>query len=646
MVQREIKKKTRLYGTTAVLSAIVLISMIYVFGVTPLIFPPAQAMKTFSSTQEITDYLNTNTNQRESIQGYGTPLETPLSMVTSYPAPEIYWAKPSDDYSTTNIQVSGVDELDAVKTDGQYIYMTSTTTQTSDDYTFCTINTVYIIDANSQKPTVVSKITLDDITQPIGLFLSQDSNQIAVLANKYDYPNDIRPIHWGYNPGNDYTCINVYDISNKAQPILTRNCTLSGNYANSRMIGDIVYTVVSQPARVYDNIARLPVVYEDNCQIEVSPASIYYTDMNDSSLSFTSFYGLNITDYTSKPTSMTVMMGSTSNMYVSTQNFYVTYPLWNQEAGQYTTIYRVAIDGLQLSCESQGSVFGNILNQYSMDEYNGDFRIATNYYNLESQTQVNNVYVLNSELIVIGKLEGLAPNENLHAARFMGDKGYLVTFKTIDPLFVIDLSNPSNPKVLGELKIPGYSDYLHPYDENHLIGIGKETTESDTGNFAWYQGLKLSLFDVTNVREPIQLTSYGIGDRGTESLVLSDPHAFLFNKERNLLVIPVGLALINSQTEQDASNSWLYGESVWQGAYIFSLSTDGGFTLKGTVTHLNPALLNTQGHLRDPYEYYNTQNDWITRTLYIGNNLYTISNSQIKLTNLTNMTPTATIKLQ
>ncbi len=643
MVQREIKKKTRLYGTTAVLSAIVLISMIYVFGVTPLIFPPAQAMKTFSSTQEITDYLNTN--QRENIQVFGTARET-ISMVSLDPAPMVYRIGSSDVYSTTNIQVSGVDELDIVKTDGQYIYMTSTTTQTNDDYTFRIINTVYIIDANSQNPSVVSKIILDDITQPIGLFLSQNSNQIAVLATKYGCLNGIHSRYGVYNSDNYYTCINVYDISNKIHPILIQNCTLSGTYANSRMIGDIVYTVVSQPATVYDNIARLPVVYENNCQTEVSPTSIYYTDMDDSSLSFTSFYGLNITDDTSKPTIMTVMMGSTSNMYVSTQNFYVTYPLWNQEVGQYTTIYRVAIDGLQLSWEAQGSVFGNILNQYSMDEHNSDFRIATNYYNPKSQTQVNNVYVLNSELTVIGKLEGLAPNENLHAARFMGDKGYLVTFKTIDPLFVIDLSNPRNPKVLGELKIPGYSDYLHPYDENHLIGIGKETTESDTGNFAWYQGLKLSLFDVTNVREPIQLTSYGIGDRGTESLALSDPHAFLFNKERNLLVIPVGLALINSQTEQDAYNFWLYGESVWQGAYVFSLSTDGGFTLKGTVTHLNPVLLNTHGYLRDPDEYYNTQNDWITRTLYIGNNLYTISNSQIKLTNLTNMTPTATIKLQ
>ena len=622
--------------------------MIYVFGVTPLIFPPAQPMKTFSSTQEITNYLNTNSEQ---IQGYliygGTNLvASGVTTSSTVSTPQEYWSKPNRDFSTTNIQVNGVDELDTVKTDGQYIYMSSTTTQTGDDFTYYTINTVYIIDANSQNPSVVSKIGLDDKTQPAGLFLSQDSNRLVVLANKYDYDdNRIRPLYW-YFSDDAYTCINVYDISNKAQPILTRNITLSGNYANSRMIGDIVYTVVTQHATVYDNIARLPVMYEDNCKNDVSPTSIYYTDMDDSSFSFTSFYGLNIADDTSTPTNMTVMMGGTSNMYVSPQNFYVTYPLWNQEAGQYTTIYRVAVDGLQLSWEAQGSVLGNILNQYSMDEYNSDFRVATNYYNLGSQSQVNNVYVLNSELTVIGKLEGLAPNENLYAARFMGEKGYLVTFKTIDPLFVIDLSNPSNPKVMGELKIPGYSDYLHPYDENHLIGIGKETTEADTGNFAWYQGLKLSLFDVTNVRKPIQLTSYGIGDRGTESLALSDPHAFLFDKERNLLVIPVGLAVIKDQNAYDVSNSRIYGESVWQGAYVFSLSTDDGFALKGTVTHLNPALLDTQGHLRDPYEYYSSQNDWITRTLYIGNNLYTISNSQIKLTNLTNMTPTATIKLQ
>jgi len=220
-----------------------------------------------------------------------------------------------------------------------------------------------------------------------------------------------------------------------------------------------------------------------------------------------------------------------------------------------------------------------------------------------------------------------------------------------DPLFVIDLSQPTNPQVLGELKIPGYSDYLHPYDETHLIGVGKETVDSNQGDFAWYQGLKLSLFDVSNVNNPVQLSNFTIGDRGTDSPVLTDPKAFLFDQSKNLLVIPVSLALVDNSTLQQIqqngqSAASAYGTTIWQGAYVFNLTLNGGFTLKGTITHLDPSLLNNQGQLTNPNDYYNTQNQWITRSLYIGNTLYTISNSQIKLNSLTDLSQIAQVNLQ
>jgi inhibitor of cysteine peptidase len=292
-----------------------------------------------------------------------------------------------------------------------------------------------------------------------------------------------------------------------------------------------------------------------------------------------------------------------------------------------------------------------------MDEYNGNLRIATNVNSYPIVTfggtasvtsfqsnQTNNVYVLNQNLTVIGKLEGLAQGENLHSVRFMGDRCYLVTFVKTDPLFVIDVSQPQNPTVLGELKIPGYSDYLHPYDETHLIGVGKEAVAADEGNFAWYQGLKLAFFDVSNVNNPVQMSNYVIGDRGTDSAVLSDPKAFLFDKEKNLLVIPVNLALVSEANKQQQGSS-AYGDMVWQGAYVFSLSENGNFVLKGTVTHLNATLLNSEGHLTNYSDYYNSENQWITRSLYIGNTLYTISNTEVKLNSLTNMSQSAEINL-
>jgi uncharacterized secreted protein with C-terminal beta-propeller domain len=226
------------------------------------------------------------------------------------------------------------------------------------------------------------------------------------------------------------------------------------------------------------------------------------------------------------------------------------------------------------------------------------------------------------DLSVVGKLENLASGESLHSARFMGDKCYLVTFKNVDPLFVIDLSQPTNPNVLGELKVPGYSDYLHPYDETHLIGVGKETIE--TGENAWYQGLKLSLFDVSNVNDPQQMAKVEIGDRGTDSPALSDPKAFLFDVSKNLLVLPVNLAQIDGTGQDVKPNS--YGTLVWQGVYVYSLSLNGGFELKGTVSQIDAQVNPSSEH-----------DSWITRALYIDNILYTVSEQKLQLNNLTTM---------
>jgi inhibitor of cysteine peptidase len=677
MVQREVKKKTSIYGIVAVLSAIVLVSTVYVIGSAPIIFPPSQApnvggMKTFSSNQQIIEYLSTNSKGNNWYGGgplddqffgrslISTPIPAPVQATGSFgesnslALPTEYWTDASYDYSTTNIQVNGVDEADTVKTDGNYIYTTSTTQNQGVYYSTNTQsqspNTVYVLDANPQNAHVVSKIVLGNNTQPAGLYLSADGNKLVVLASKYwTYHSSSRwagdvavPMIMPAYQSDVYTYINVYDVTNKANPVLTRNFTATGSYFNSRMIGNNVYAVVSQTAWVYNDLVSLPTVYEGENTYAASPSNIYYADMNDSSFSFTSFYGLNVIDDYVAPTNMTVMMGGASTMYVSNNNIYVTYPNWNMDTGAYTSIYRVGINGLQLTFQAQGSVPGNTINQYSMDEYSGSFRVATNWYSQESQ--VNNVYILDSQLNVIGKLEGLAPNENLHAVRFMGDKCYLVTFKKTDPLFVIDLSQPSNPTVLGELKIPGYSDYLHPYDESHLIGIGKEAVEANEGDFAWYQGLKLSLFDVSDVNNPVQLSNVSIGDRGTDSEALTDPHAFLFDKSKNLLVIPVTLAVVSDANKQAGASA--YGQTTWQGAYVYSLSLDGGFVLKGTVTHLDREIVDYQGNYRSGLSnVWEGQNYWVTRSLYIGNTLYTVSNGEVKLNNLTDLTPIVAVNL-
>ncbi len=681
MVQKEVKKKTSIYGIVAVLSAVMLISMVYAFGstsISPSLQTPGtvsnnspspgptttqisgpsghSGMKTFSSIQELTNYLNStegNYYGRETFSA-GTSNFAPVPSLQAIGASGV-----TQDYSTTNIQVAGVDEPDSVKTDGQYIYTISSTQNgvyTYYSYSAQPGTNVFIVNADPSNARVVSKIVMDSNVQPVGLFLSNDSTRLVVLSSRYQTftPSSNGLMIMPYFASQS-TSIYVYDISNKAAPILVRNFTVSGSYFDARMIGNNVYAVVSQSAYVYDGAVTVPAIYNGVKAYAASPTSIYYSDMNQSNYySFTSFYGIDVANDQQQPTNMTVLMSGASTMYVSPTNIYVCYPNWVN--GSVTDIYRVGINGLQLTFEAQGNVPGYTINQYALDEYNGNLRIATN---LDQYTQVfnglssvqdnkvNNVYVLNPKLTIIGKLEGLAQGENLHSVRFMGDRGYLVTFVKTDPLFVIDLSQPQNPKVLGELNIPGYSDYLHPVDETHLIGVGKEATAATTGNFAWYLGLKLSLFDVSDVNNPVQVANYVIGDRGTDSPVLRDPKAFLYDKTKDLLVIPVDVAIVNQTLAQQYPSSVpAYGQTVWQGAYVFSVSTNGNFTLKGTITHINASLLNSQGQIINTMDYYTTSNQWITRSLYIGNTLYTISNSIVKLNSLNDLSQIAQVNLQ
>ena len=623
MVQKEVNRKTKVYGLVAILSATILVSMIYAFGTVPGLFPPSEvpsvlSMENFSSYDELKNFLVTKTKDDSTNYFGGSLLDTRVfesrQETLSPPAPmpaqvgDTSLDASDTTYSTTNIQVSGVDESDLVKTDGAYIYIA-----TNNNYYSTSQNSIFIVKANPQDPQVITEITLSNDTYVAGLFLSQDSDKLVVLGSQYTFYDSVEPrldiaIYPYFNSVN--TIITVYDISDKAHPEISRNLTLTGSYFNSRMIGDYLYAVVSQPAyNIYEDEVLIPQVSQNTKSSEISPERIFYADTVDTYFTFTTFVGLNILNDMEQISNMTILMGGTSTMYVSIDNLYVTYSTWNN--GQYTSIYRVGINENKLTFEAKGSVPGYILNQYSMDEYNGYFRIATTWQNI---TQVNNVYVLNMNMSTVGKLENLAENERIYSVRFMGDKSYMVTFRQVDPFFVLDMSNPTNPKVAGELKIPGYSSYLHPYDENHIIGLGKEDNN-----------VKLSLFDVSNVNDPKEITKYVVEGDWTESQALHDPKAFLFNKEKQLLVIPVSVTNTGPiEIKEDEEITQQGG--FWQGAYIFNSSTED-FTLKGSITHIENTSDTTTYYWIEP-------DDRINRTLYINEYLYTISNLKIKISNL------------
>lgn len=664
MVQKEIKNKTKLYGSIAILSAILLVSAIYTITSPTVLYTltGVSPLKTFSSADELKDFLITNTQGESSGVYAGGPLDVQRSngiesFTSGAKAPTasgplgVTSQSADSDYSTTNIQVAGVDEADTVKNDGNYIY---TLVQA---YSIESQNTINIVKADDASSSVVGKIVLGNGTNCAGMYLSQDGNRLVVLGSNYGgvlhatrgISIDIAYPFYSYYQQDVKTFICVYDVTNKANAVLVRNLTLTGSYFSSRMIGDYVYAVVSEPAYANDETVILPAVYDNSkTSREIAPTSIYYNTMQDSYFTYTTFAGINIFDDSQAPTDLTIMMGGTSDMYVSTENIYVTFPDYN---GESTQIYRVKINDASLSFDAEGAVPGYILNQYSMDEYNSYFRVATTLSTGSwiDRNQQNNLYVLNMAMDIVGKVENLAPGEQIFSARFVGDKGYLVTFEQTDPFFVLDLSNPTAPKVTGELKIPGYSSYLHPYNENYIIGLGVENNT-----------VKLCLFDVSDMNNPTEVAKYVIGEEAdyAHSDALYDPKAFLFDYEKQLLVIPVSITTstyspieptvprldnesrsIEEKVVDSDSEIGSYSYSYWQGAYVFNVSPTSGFTIKGSVTQQDST--SNVGY----YYGYGYQDYSIRRSLYIDNTLYTISNNRVQLNNLDNLALVAKVNL-
>jgi len=537
-------------------------------------------------------------------------------------------AQETPDYSGTNIQVEGVDEADMVKTDGEYIYLASD-------------SQVFIVKAwPTDDARVVATLDLDRGVSD--LFINGDK-LVVISSPEYFY-------YWGpwdILPPEEYeftTYIWVYDVSDRSSPTLDRTVSVDGYYTSSRMIGDFVYAITGQPAILNLTEPILPTIRSGNYTCEVEATDIWYANNTDSYYGYTNIVAIDVQDPESEITHETYLMGSSSTIYVSMDNIYLTAPWWVQDevSGWETTkIFKINVDEESITYVAEGIVPGRVLNQFSMDEHDGYFRIATTNGRVSrgGSSTSNNVYVLNASLGVVGSLEGLAPGEEIYSARFMGRRCYLVTFKKVDPLFVIDLADPEDPTVLGKLKIPGYSDYLHPYDENTLIGVGKETEEAEEGDFAWYQGVKISLFDVSDVSDPKELAKFEIGDRGTDSPALYDHKAFLFSRDRNLLVIPVLEAKIDAGDYSSEVPTNAYGEYVYQGAYVFHVSREQGIDLRGRVTHID----DPQAFLKSGYWFESELS--VERSLYIDDVLYTISGGMIKMNDLTDLSEVGRVEL-
>jgi len=575
----------------------------------PFVQASPSALQRFTSYDQLKNYIQTQSQEGTQYWGFGFKgrgFAVP-EMITLDSAK---FAASSADYSSTNVQVEGVDEADLVKTDGEYIYIVS------DD-------TVHIVMAYPpEEAELVSSIEFERWV--LNIYVNGD--KLVVMETDEYRTFGAWPVPEGF--WGDVTKIHVYDISDRAAPVLDRTVTVDGFVLNSRMIGDYVY-VVSQRRNIFYNDTEiwLPRFKSGESVEEVDADMIYYCNNTDSYYAFTNIVAVNVQDPEESIGHETFLLGPSSTLYASMENFYLTAPSWGgRDFGEVTEIYKISVDGRSIEYTADGRVPGSVLNQFSMDERDGYLRVATTrgHVSRSGGGTSNNVYVLNSSLGIVGSLEDLAPGERIYSARFMGDRCYLVTFKKVDPLFTIDLADPENPTVLGKLKIPGYSDYLHPYDENTLIGIGKETVEAEEGDFAWYQGVKVSLFDVSDVSNPRELAKLEIGDRGTDTPALYDHKAVLFSRSRNLLVIPILLAEVDPDDYSGTPPANAHGEYVYQGAYVFNISPEQGISVRGRVTHIDDDSFLKSG-------YYFESELMVERSLYIEDILYTISRGMVKM---------------
>lgn len=549
----------------------------------------------------------------------------------------------TEEYSTTNLQVENVDEADIVKTDGKYIY------SITDDKVVITET------LEDGKMKIVSKIS--NIEIPEEIFLS--NNKLIVISTISSNKN---------------TVVDIFDISDKSNPKKLKNVELKLKYYTSRLINDKVY-IFSSGNITKNNLDKY--YYYDNKNKK--HISVYSINDNPEKLDYNKIMyvkGVNTKYLTAimdidlnnlEDINFNGIMMNISNAYISQNNIYVAenkykydeyklssifkfkgiFGMFSEDSnyGKYTNIYKFNIRNEKIEYVNSAEEKGTTINQFSMDEYNGNLRVALN-----DGTNQNKIAIFNEKMKKIGGINNIAQGEKIYSTRFINDRAYMVTFKTVDPLFVIDLSDPQNPQILGKLKIPGYSTYLHPYDENHIIGIGNDTKTKVnknalgkvTSETTTVTGIKMAIFDVTDVNNPKEMFTQKIGDSKTYSSVLSNHKSLLFSKEKNLIAIPINsyntnisVNVANDNISSSDISSKIKNNRISNGYLVYNIDLNEGFKQKGIITH----------NADVKYFNYSKYTDEL-RGLYINNILYTVSNRYIKSNDLDTLQEKSSLNLE
>ncbi|HSO32837.1 MAG TPA: beta-propeller domain-containing protein [Labilithrix sp.] len=550
--------------------------------------------------------------------------------------------------SGTNNQVASVDEADIVKTDGRYVYIASN-------------GALQIVEAMNPRMVSVTKLHGTTVRE---LFVKGD-RAVVYTSNGAVRPRCTYGYDCAFGGDGSTTNIIVLDIANRAEPKVVRELELSGSLMAARRIGDAVHTVVADgdsqaPAfetwpsgmqacgnpekTVREKFARLKADNERKIRAQTSTFptlreqgretrlcnGLLRTPLHDGK-AFTSVVSFDLASDHSAPTSATlqsrpgVVFASADALYLSVVHrkqgaagapWYSFYPSVDEASEIHK--FSLGSSGTATRYVGSGVVPGHVLNQFAMDEWYGYLRVATTRGRVPDPKVSSSISILaptpGGNLVRVGAIDKIAPGEDIRSVRFDDDRGYIVTFKKTDPLFVVDLAQPSSPAILGELKIPGFSTYLHRLDPDHLLSIGFDA--NDHGDFAYFDGVILQLFDVKEPTRPKLVHKEKIGSRGSSSQAATDHLAFNYLPEQGLLALPMTIC-------EGGGDGQFGGTLAFSGLLVYDVDLEKGFTRLGGVDH------GTKGVSCSTW--WSKASSAVKRSVFLDDLVYSIADDRVKV---------------
>ncbi len=462
------------------------------------------------------------------------------------------------DYSTTNVQVEGIAEADIVKTDGEYLYILSKSGQDSK---------IFIVRAEDGVLSLESSFSPEDTFNVWQEEMYVSENRLVLVRcgakRASSKKEDELYYDWGFGYyGKRLTQMLIYDITDRKTPLLIAEHTQDGDYVSSREKDGYLY-VISEKGIYYNDIQNIDQISgtketdaqelseEDRTRLPqvdelCLPADNIYFRGKSMDSAYTIVTSIRL-DRPEKLVDSLSFLADSDHCYMSGNALYLAACDWwdyGQKECDYTDIVKISYQDGTFLLAAQGKVKGSLDDQFSMDEKDGYLRVVAtvDHYQLVGKKEniwqrytgrSNSLYVLDADLKLVGSLEDLAEDERVYSVRFLGDTAYFVTFRNTDPLFSVDLSDPKHPVLLGALKIPGFSDYLHPYGENMLLGIGYDAGEEGAVNC-----VKLTMFDISDLRNVIEKHTLLLKDYDT-SEACSNHRAVLVDEKKNMIGLPL-----------------------------------------------------------------------------------------------------------